>query len=338
MQDLSRPSASSSASLARMIGGLALAGTTAAITVHPASPRAHPAAACGRPRNVASGVQSGPSAAGAKGQEPLPLQEADGGNGAGLSSEGQDLISASAGAADDGQTVTASQSGYGGTGRNLNESDERQQGSGRPSQNSSYDTLASSSPSLSPGDMTSSTAAAAASTAARPGSSFTPMPTAIASGSDHMHSDSIYGDSTNSMCGTPTGGVRPIMHAGGVTGTTGDPTGPSSIAAYRPGGQASASGAGGQGPEAQPGSAAARQDPGQSSGRGLGGFGVGVGPSSGVGQSGGAENSRATVGDLSAGPSQVQLIFCLLKDKQLEEKCMSWLLCASPCWLICQCL
>ncbi|KAL0050091.1 hypothetical protein WJX82_004313 [Trebouxia sp. C0006] len=171
--DLSRPSASSSASLARMIGGLALAGTTAAITVHPASPRAHPAAACGRPRNVASGVQSGPSAAGAKGQEPLPLQEADGENGAGLSSEGQDLISASAGAADDGQTVTASQSGYGGTGRNLNESDEP-----------------------------------------------------------------------------------------------------------------------------------ARQDPGQSSGRGLGGFGVGVGPSSGVGQSGGAENSRATVGDLSAGPSQ----------------------------------
>ena len=39
LQDLSRPSASSSASLARMIGGLALAGATADITEHPPSPK-----------------------------------------------------------------------------------------------------------------------------------------------------------------------------------------------------------------------------------------------------------------------------------------------------------
>lgn len=44
VQDLSRPSASSAASLARMIGGLALAGTTAAITDQLPSPKrvAHP--------------------------------------------------------------------------------------------------------------------------------------------------------------------------------------------------------------------------------------------------------------------------------------------------------
>ncbi len=320
-----------------MIGGLALAGTTAAITDHPASPKAPPAAASGRPRGVASGVRSGPSAAGADGQEPLHLQEDDGENGTGLSAKGQDLIPASAGAAHDGHAVKASQSGYGGTGRNLNVGDAGQAGTRHPFQNTSADTLASSLPLLSQGDMKDSTAAAAASTAARPGSSFTPTPTAIASGSDHMHSDSIYGDSINSMPGTPSGGGRPIR-AVGVTGTAGDPTGPSSIAAYRPRGQASASGAGGHGPEAQPGSAAARQDAGQSSGRGLGGFGVGVGPSSGVGQSGGPENSRATMGDLPSCPSQVQLIRCLLRDKQLEGKGVTWLLYASHCWLICQCL
>ncbi len=330
MQDLSRPSASSSASLARMIGDLALAGTTAAITDHPASPRAPPASASGRRRGVASGVQSGPSAAGADGQEPLHMLEADGENGTGLSSEGQDLISASAGAADDGQTVEPSQSGYGGTGRNLNEGDAGQQGTGRPFPNNSTDILGGSSPSFSQGVTKDSTAAAAASTVARPGSNLTRTATAIASGSDHMHSDSIYGDSINSMSGTPSGGGRPIR-AVGVTGTAGDPTGPNSIAAYRPGGQASAFGAGGHGPEAQPGSAAARQDPGESSGRGLGGFGVGVGPSSGVGQSGGPENSRATMGDLPSCPSQVQLIRCLLRDKQLEGKGVTWLLYASHC-------
>ncbi|KAL0041510.1 hypothetical protein WJX79_005750 [Trebouxia sp. C0005] len=81
--DLSRPSASSSASLARMIGGLALAGTTAAITDHPNSPRSLPAptSGSGRHRSVASGVQSGSSAAGTDGQEPLELQEANGGLG-----------------------------------------------------------------------------------------------------------------------------------------------------------------------------------------------------------------------------------------------------------------
>ena len=251
-----------------------------------------------------------------------------------MNPEGQDLIPASAGAADDGHAVTASQSGYSGTGGNLNEGEEGQQGTGHPFQNSSADTLASSLPSLSPGDMKDSTAAAAASTAARPGSNLTPTSTAIASGSDHMHSDSIYAESINSISGTPSGGGRPIR-AVGMAGTAGDPTGPSSIAAYRPGGQASAFGAGGHITGAQPGSAAARQDPGQSSGRGLGGFGVGVGPSSGVGQSGGPEHSRATTSDLSSGPSQVQLICCLLKDKQLGKGVL-WLLSASPCCLICQ--
>ena len=307
-----------------MIGGLALAGTTAAITDHPHSPKAPPAS--GRPRGVVSRVQSGPSTAGADGQEPLPLQEANGEHGISRNPEGQDLMLASAGAADDGHAGKASQSGYGGTGRNMNESDQRQQG--RPSQNSAADTLAGSLPSFSQGDTKNSTAAAAA----RPGSSLTPTPTAIALGSDHMHSDSIYGDGISSMSGTPSGGGRPIR-AVGVTGTAGDLTGPSSIAAYRPGGQASGSGAGGHGPEAQPGSGTARQDSGQSSGRGLGGVGVGVGPSSGVGQSGGPENNRATMCDQSACPSQVQLIRCLSRDKQ--GKGMSWLLCASSCCLIC---
>ncbi len=329
VQDLSRPSAGSSASLARMIGGLALAGTTAAITDYPNSPRAPPASASGRPRVVRSGVLSGSSAASANGQE------ANGEIGTSMNPEGQDLTTASAGAADDdGNAVKASQSGHGRTGRSLNEGDEGQQGTGCPFPNSSANTLAGSPPALSQGDMKDSTAAAAASTAARPGSSFTPTLAAIASGSNHMHSDSIYGDSINSISGTPSGGARPIR-AVGVTGTAGEPTGPSSIAAYRPGDQPSAFGAGGHSPEAQPGSAAARQDPGESSGRRLGGVGVGVGPSIGVGQSVGPENSRATMGDLSSGPSQVQLIRCLLKDKQLR-KTVLWLLCASPCCLICQ--
>ena len=335
VQDLSRPSATSSASLARMIGGLALTGTTAAITDHPNSPRAPPASASGRPRGVAFGVQSGPLAAGADGQEPLHMLEADGENGTSMNPEGQDSTLGSAGAANDGDAVKASE--YGGTGRNLHEGDAGQQGTGRPSHNVSAATLAGSLPSLSQGDTKNSTAAAAATTAARPGSNLTPTSTAFASGSNHMHSDSIYGDSIHGISGTPSDGGRPTR-AGGMVGTAGDPTGPSSIAAYRPGRHASVFGAGGHGTVAQSGFEAVSQDSGQSSGRGLGGLGVGVGPSSGVGQSGGAENSRATVGDLSAGPSQVQLIFCLLKDKQLEEKCMSWLLCASPCWLICQCL
>jgi hypothetical protein len=333
MQDLSRPSASSSASLARMIGGLALAGTTAAIADHPASPRAPPASASGRPRGVASRVHSGPSAAGADGQEPLAVHETDGEIGTSVNPEGQDLIPASAGAADDGHAVKAFQSGHAGTGRNMNGGNEGQQGTGRPFPNSSADTLVGSLPSLSQGDIQDRTAAGAA----RPGSNVIFMSTASASGSGHMHSDSIYGDSISSMSGTPSGGGRPIR-AVGMAGNAGDPTGPNSIAAYRPGGQASASGAGGHGPEAQPGSAAARQDAGQSSGRGLGGFGVGVGPSSGVGQSGGPENSRATMGDLTSCPSQVQLIRCLLRDKQLEGKGVTWLLYASHCWLICHCL
>jgi len=317
VQDLSRPSASSSASLARMIGGLALAGTTAAITDHPNSPRAPPASASGRPRSTASGVQSGPSAAGADGQASLHLQEADGENGISINPEGQGLIPASAGAADDGHAVKASQSGYGGTGRNMNQGNEGQQGTGHPFQNIPADTLASSSPSLSQGDMKDSTAAAAASTAARPGSNLTPMSTVTAFSSDQMHIDSIYGDSINGISGTPSGGGRPIR-AVGLAGAAGDPTGPSSIAAYRPGGQASVSGAGGHIFEPQPGSEAARQDPGQSSGRGLGG--VGVGPSSGMGPSGGPEHSRATNSDPSSCPSQVQLIRCLSKEKQLERK------------------
>ena len=336
VQDLSRPSATSSASLARMIGGLALAGTTATITDHPNSPRAPPASASGRPRGVAFGVQSGPLAAGADGQEPLHM-EADGENGTSMNPEGQDSTLACAGAANDGDAVKASEYGYVGTGRNLNEGDAGQQGTGHASQNVSAATLAGSLPSLSQGDTKNSTAAAAATTAARPGSNVTPTSTAFASGSDHMHSDSIYGDSIHGISGTPSDGARPTW-AGGMVGTAGDPTGPSSIAAYRPGRHASVFGAGGHGTEAQPGFEAASQDPGQSSGRGLGGLGVGVGPSSGVGPPGGPENRRATTSDLSAGPSQVQLICCLSKDKQLEEKCMSWQLCASSCWLICQCL
>lgn len=192
-----------------MIGGLALAGTTAAITDHPNSPRSLPAptSGSGRHRSVASGVQSGSSAAGTDGQEPLELQEANGWDETSMNLEGQDLISASAGAADDGHAVKASQSGHGGTGRNLNESDQRQQGTGHPFQNTFAHTLAGSLPSLSQGDTKGNTAAAAASTAARSGSNLTPMSTAIASGSTHMHSDSMYGDSINSMSGTPSVGA-----------------------------------------------------------------------------------------------------------------------------------
>ncbi|KAL0042270.1 hypothetical protein WJX77_008145 [Trebouxia sp. C0004] len=295
--DLSRPSASSSASLARMIGGLALAGTTAAITDHPNSPRAPPASALGRRRGVASGVQLGPSASSADGQELLHLQEAHRENGTSMSPEGQDLIPASAGGANDGHAVQASQSGHGGTGRNLNEGDAGQQGTRHSFQNTSADTLAGSLPSLSQGDMRDSTAAAEASTAARPGSNLTPMSTAVASGSGHTHSDSIYGDSINSISGTPSGGGRPIRTVG-TAGAAADLTEPSSIAAYRPGGQASASGAGGHLTEAQ----TVRLNPGPSSGRGL--VGVGVGPSSRVGQSGGPDHSRVTSSALSSGPSQ----------------------------------
>ena len=49
VQDLSRPSASSAASLARMIGGLALAGMTANIADHPPSPKPSRMAATQRP-------------------------------------------------------------------------------------------------------------------------------------------------------------------------------------------------------------------------------------------------------------------------------------------------
>lgn len=89
LQDLSRPSASSSASLARMIGGLALAGATADITDHPPSPRPArgvPPQASGSSLNPQSGFSSvsaadaselhsvasgaGNAAAGSEGQDP----------------------------------------------------------------------------------------------------------------------------------------------------------------------------------------------------------------------------------------------------------------------------
>lgn len=89
LQDLSRPSASSSASLARMIGGLALAGATADITDHPPSPRpAHavPPQASGSSLNPQSGFVS-VFAAGAQELHSV----ASGAGDAAAGHEGQDL-------------------------------------------------------------------------------------------------------------------------------------------------------------------------------------------------------------------------------------------------------
>ena len=90
LQDLSRPSASSSASLARMIGGLALAGATADITDHPTSPKPTRGV---RPQAFVSsqGPQSGSSGVTADGAQELHRQASGGGNAAaGLNDQGTD--------------------------------------------------------------------------------------------------------------------------------------------------------------------------------------------------------------------------------------------------------
>lgn len=90
LQDLSRPSASSSASLARMIGGLALAGATADITDDPTSPKPTRGV---RPQAFVSsqGPQSGSSGVTADGAQELHRQASGGGNAAaGLNDQGTD--------------------------------------------------------------------------------------------------------------------------------------------------------------------------------------------------------------------------------------------------------
>lgn len=306
VQDLSRPSASSSASLARMIGNLALAGSTAAITDRLPTASATHSPAVGQPRGPSPGNQQGLSAAGPAGQDMQHLQDPTGGSSDQTGLGAGSHTTAFTAAADEGQGAAAGASkacsgsmGGGGLGHGLGV----EQGSGFTASQAAADSSAGS-PGLGlyQGGMQGTDAANAASSQAMLGNgpASTIPPVAVSNG--QVYNGSIYADNPRTAPGGTASTGTPIS-AIASSGTDRGVSQAGSIAAYRPGEQAVAPGYNGGSRGGLTGSQAVRQDPPQFSGR----AGDGVEGSGGAGQADAFAAGAALGWDMTSYPVQVRL-------------------------------
>ena len=247
MQDLSRPSASSAASLARMIGGLALAGATANIANPPPSPKPSRMATSQRPESQASAQPGSDSVIAANAQEPSPADGSRAGfgnvNAGGLNDKGRESeAQGHAGASTAGQ---GSDVGRNDAGQTNTDSDTDRPGSaqGQPQPTApgqSQAAPAGGASVVSSRDTGTSNSTAASSQAGPsttpPSSAGNPAVSSNASpgrgAGDAAPAAAVFTDDGNGWTADPVGG--------GVA--QGGPAGPVSIAAYRPGLQAAPSG------------------------------------------------------------------------------------------------
>lgn len=288
-----------------MIGNLALAGSTAAITDRPTASATH-SPAVGQPRGPSPGAQQGLSAAGPAGQNVQRLQDSIGG-----SSDQTELGAGSQTAAftadadeTEGMSADASKAGAGSVGGGgLGHGLGVQQGPGFTAPHAAADSSAGS-PGLRlyQGGMQGTDAANAASSKAMhgsgPASTIPPVP--VSNGP--VYNGSIYADSPRTAPGGTASTGTPIS-AIASSGTDRGVSQASSIAAYRPGEQAVAPGVNGGSRGGLTGSQAARQDPPQFSGRG----GDGVEGSGGAGLADAFASGAALGWDMTSYPVQVRL-------------------------------